>query len=247
LRWADKSDQSLNQFKQETRNDAFIVVHNGEEATVNEWAERTGVHPDTIRNRTQNVYNIEWSYKIYNDLPSEIWKDVEGSKNRKGWWMVSIFGRVAYHTKNTRKVYSPDELSTLSGYPIIGINGKQRTVHSVILQTFRRKEYDAMKKGEMVLHENDDKMDCRIDKLRVGNRSQNARDAHDNGKYDGTKTARRPCVARKGDESHPFDSIAEAVEWLRANTCYEKADKTSISACLNGKRKTAYGYIWSTS
>ncbi|AGE54752.1 hypothetical protein PBCVKS1B_665R [Paramecium bursaria Chlorella virus KS1B] len=247
LRWADELEQKLNRNMPETLNSAFIIVHDGEELTANEWAERVGVHHTTICRRAQNVRNIEWSYKKYDDLPGENWKLVKDSKNSQGWWMVSDLGRVAYHTENTRKVSSPEELSTRGGYPSIGINGDQRMVHLVVFQTFRPEEYKAMKEGEMVLHEDDDRMDCRIDKLCVGTASLNGRDAHDNGKYDGKKTARRPCVARQGDWSKPFDSLDDAVEWLQAITEYKKASLGHISKCLNGKRKTAYGFTWTSS
>jgi hypothetical protein len=120
-------------------------------------------------------------------------------------------------------------------------------VHLVVFQTFRPEEYKAMKEGEMILHKDDDRMDCRIDKLRVGTASENGRDAHDNGKHDGTKTARRPCVAHKGEWSKSFDSLAEAVEWLQATTSYDQAQNGPISNCLDGKRKTAYGYTWTLS
>jgi len=247
LRWADETEQKLNQNRPETYNSAFIIVHDGEGLTVNEWAERLGISDSAIRKRARNVRNTEWSYKTYDDLPGENWKDVEDSKNFQGWWKVSTFGRVAYHKDaNIRKVSSPEELYLNNGYPSIGINGTNRMVHLVVFQTFRKKEYEAMKEGEMILHEDDDRMDCRIDKLRVGTASQNGRDAHDNGKYDGTKTARRPCVARKGNESHPFDSLMDAVKWIRATTEYENASPGNISDCLNGTRKTAFWYTWSS-
>jgi hypothetical protein len=121
-------------------------------------------------------------------------------------------------------------------------------VHLVVFQTFRNKEYKAMKSDEMILHKNDDRMDCRIDELRVGTASQNGRDAHDNGKHDGTKTARRPCVAHKGDwSSPPFKSLMDAVKWLQATTQYKNATKSNIIHCLNERQKTAYGFTWSSS
>jgi hypothetical protein len=247
LQWADELEQRKNQNRPETLNGAFVIVHGEEGMTVNEWAERMGVHHNTIRNRARNVRNTEWSYKTYDDLPGEEWKDVEGPKTWKGWWMVSTFGRVAYHKdESTRKVSSPEELSTLNGYPRIGINGTDRSVHSVVFQTFRPDEYEAMKPDEMILHEDDDRMDCRIDKLRVGTASENGRDAHDNGKYDGTKTQRKPCVAHEGEWSKSFDSLAEAVEWLHKND-HKKAQNGPISKCLNGHRKTAYGFTWTSS
>jgi len=248
LRWADESEQSTNQNRSDTQNNAFIIVHDGEDLTANEWAERTGFHPRTIRDRAQNVRNTEWTYKTYDDLSGEEWKLVEGSKNSKGWWTVSDLGRVAYHKDaNIRKVSSPEELSLNGGYPSISINGDQRKVHLVVFETFRSEEYKAMKEGEMILHKNDDRMDCRIDKLRVGTASQNRRDAYDNGKYDGTKSARRPCVARKGNESKPFESLADAVKWLQDTTEYKISNAGHISDCLNGNRKIAYGYTWTSS
>jgi len=246
LRWADETEQKLNQIRPETQNSAFIIVHGGEELTSKEWAERTGVSDSAIRKRAQNVRNTEWLYKIYDDLPGEEWKFVKDSKNSQGWWMVSTFGRVAYHKDaNIRKVSSPEELSMWNGYPRIKINGTPRTVHSVVFQTFRPEEYKAMKSDEMILHENDDRMDCRIDKLRIGTRSQNGRDAHDNGKYDGTKSVRRPCEARQGEWSKPFDSLADAVKWLQDTTEYDQANTGPISNCLDGRQKTAYGFAWS--
>jgi len=246
LRWADEIEQKLNRNMPETHNSAFIIVHDGEEMSANEWAERLGVHNKTIIYRAQNERNTEWLYKIYDDLPGENWKFVTDSKNSQGWWTVSDLGRVAYHTnENTRKVYSPDELCMWGGYPSIKINGTPRLVHLIVFQTFRPEEYDAMKEGEMILHEDDERMDCRIDKLRVGTASENGRDAYDNGKHDGTKTARKPCVARQGEWSKPFDSLAEAVEWLQDD--HKKAHHGPISKCLNGNRKTAYGYTWTSS
>jgi len=248
LRWADESEQKLNQNRPDTHNDAFIIVHGGEGLTANEWSERISVQSQTILKYARDENKPAWLYKKYDDLPGEEWKFVKDSKTWKGWWMVSDLGRVAYHKDaNIRKVSSPEELSTRSGYPCIGINGDKRAVHLVVFETFRKKEYDAMKPDEMILHEDDDRMDCRIDKLRVGTAPENGRDAHANGKHDGTKTARKPCVARKGNESKPFKSLAEALEWLQATTEYDQAQKIPISLCLNGKRKTAYGFTWTTS
>jgi hypothetical protein len=245
LRWADDSEQRKNQNRLDTQNNAYLVVHGGEEMTVKEWVVRLGVSRDTILYRAQNEKNVEWSYKIYDDIVGEIWKDVKDSKNLKGWWMASNFGRVAYHTNHARKIYYPGELSTQHGYPRITINGKGRKVHLVVFETFRPEEYNAMQKGEMILHENDDKMDCRIDKLRIGIASNNMRDAYDNGKHDGKKSQRTPCVAQKDGKTYPFKSQRDAVQWIRTKTCYKKASFGNISRCLNGTLKTAYGYTWS--
>jgi hypothetical protein len=228
----------------ETLNSAFIIVHDGEELTANEWAERTGFHNKTICKYARDENKPEWSYKTYDDLPGENWKPVKDSKNSQGWWMVSDLGRVAYHTENTRKVSSPEELYMWGGYPRIQINGTPRTVHSVVFETFRFEEYDTMKPDEMILHKNDDRMDCRIDELRVGSASQNRRDAYDNGKYDGTKTGRIKCVSFiNGVFEKEHESQKAAADYLKEKG-WVKAKSGRISEVLNNKRQSAYERTW---
>ena len=77
-----------------------------------------------------------------------------------------------------------------NGYPSVFINGKNWLCHILAFKTFFPNEWDAKNPDEMILHEDDDKMDFRPHKLRIGTRSENATDAHDNGCHDGTKTSR---------------------------------------------------------
>ena len=41
-----------------------------------------------------------------------------------------------------------------------------------------------------------------------------------------------------GEVLHTYDSIGDACKAMGANHC------TCLSRCLNGKAKTAYGYMW---
>lgn len=241
LRWADKSEQSSNQTRPKTLNNAFLIRHGDEYMTIKEWALRENVHEDTIRWRARD--DTSWHFKEYEDLPWETWLRVEDSKNLKGFWKVSDKKRAAYHTNNARKVYSTYEMRKINGYPVICINGKHEYLHVVVFRTFRPDDYAKMNSGDVIMHCNDDKLDCDPLTLKIGTRSENAKNAHDNGRHDGKKTQRRKCACYKDDELIKcFDSLADAERWL--HTKNPKASFTAIIKCLSGKLKTAYGYVW---
>jgi len=110
--------------------------------------------------------------------------------------------------------------------------------------TFFPEEYAAKKSEEFVLHEDDDKLDFRPYKLRIGTRSQNGTDAHNNGKYDGTKTARTKCDSYiDGIFEKEHIGQRDAVRYLKL-IGFEKAMQRNISMALSGYRKNAYGRTW---
>lgn len=45
----------------------------------------------------------------------------------------------------------------------------------------------------------------------------------------------------QGEPLQEFEALADAVRWLHTNG-YPTANQSSISACLHGRQKTAYGY-----
>jgi hypothetical protein len=96
----------------------------------------------------------------------------------------------------------------------------------------------------MILHEDDDRLDFRPHKLRIGTRSENTIDAHNNGKRDGTKSARMKCVSYiDGIYELMHDSQTDAMKYLRY-IGYDKASVGGIGKALNDKRKSAYGRTW---
>ena len=98
----------------------------------------------------------------------------------------------------------------------------------------------------MVLHEDDDPLDFRPHKLRLGTRSDNGIDAYNNGKYDGTKRARMKCVSYiDGVYELMHDSQDDAVKYLR-HIGYDRAYRSNVGEVLNpeSKRKTAYDRTW---
>jgi len=253
IRWLCKKGQSLNQDRPETYKTAFLVVRYGEnEKTANEWGE----HLKGVKNHMDRKYTAKmirtyaqrkqhgFSYKEYPDLPGEIWKEIKDSRNTQGYWEVSDMNRFKYITNHAENVLSGERLGLDNGYPTIYINGKQCLCHILSFMTFFPEEYANKKPNEMVLHEDDDRLDFRPHKLRLGTRSENAIDAHNNGKYDGTKRARIKCASYiDGVYELMHDSQTEAVKYLR-HIGYDKAYSTGISQAIRGIQKTAYDRTW---
>ena len=239
LNWKSSTEQHMNQERSKTQRNAFIIVKDGVEKTAKEWAEIEGLAHTTIKKYARNNIN-GFSNKKYIDIPNEKWMYLE---NRN---MVSDQGRYAIFTSvETRKVMSPNELNCMSGYPTIGVNNEDVLLHIAIFKTFKPEEYANMQTGHVIRHLNDDPMDCRLENLAIGTRSQNGVDAHDNGKFEGTKSERKKCVCInvKTGEQQKFISQTDAMLWLQRNG-HPKACKQNISKCIAGMRKTAYGYVF---
>jgi len=259
IRWATKEEQSKNQERPDTKKDAFLVDRYGEEKTFKEWAEylnSKGEKNPYGREYTFKMIQVYaqkkqhgFAYKKYPDLEGEIWKDVEGSKTKQGMWKVSNMKRVKYVTKFAENVLEKDRLGLLSGYPTIYFNGKHWLLHIVVFTTFFPDEWANKKPDEMVLHKEDDKLDFRPEMLRLGTASENAKDAHDNGKYDGTLSERQKCASYiDGILEKKHESQVAAAEYLRS-IGFDKADQNSISQALRGKNKDGspkirYGRTW---
>jgi hypothetical protein len=253
IRWATKLEQRDNQDRPETLKTAFLVDRYGEnEKTTKEWVEHLKSEKNPFdRDYTRGMIETYaqkkqhgFSYKEYPDLPGEIWKEIIDSRNTQGRWEVSDMNRFKYVTNHAENVLSGDRLGLMNGYPKIGINGKQWKCHILAFMTFFPEEYVNKKPDEMVLHEDDDRLDFRPHKLRLGTHSENAIDAYNNGKYDGTKTARMKCVSYiDGIYELMHDSQEDAAKYLR-HIGYKKASVGSISSVLNDKCKSAYDRTW---
>ena len=101
---------------------------------------------------------------------------------------------VKFIPKYSENVLSRDLIGLMSGgYPTIKINRKQCKCHSIAFEPFFTYEYTVMKRDEMILHINDDKMDFRPYKLRVGTGTDNMVDGTIMEKFIIKKTARVKC------------------------------------------------------
>jgi len=260
IRWLCKRGQRINQERLDTQKNAFLVDRDGEEKTLKEWADYFNSNDE--KNHMGREYTLAmiqqyaqkrqhgFSYKEYPDLPGEVWKDVEGSKNKQGMWKISNMNRIKYVTKFAENVLEGERLGLNNGYPTIYFNGKHWYLHIVVFMTFFPDEWTKKKPDEMVLHKEDDRMDFRPEMLRLGTRSENGKDAHDNGKHDGTLSARQKCESYiDGVLEKEHESQEAAAEYLRSEKGIDKASHKRISDALSGTRKDGspkirYGRTW---
>jgi hypothetical protein len=252
IRWLCRPRQRDNQDRPETLKTAFIIIKDGIEKTVNEWVDYLKDEKNPfgreytyamIKSYAQKKQH-GFSYKEYPVLSGEIWKEIIGSNNKQGRWEISDMNRVKYVTKYAENVLSGNRLGLQNEYPSVGINGKNRKCHILSFMTFFPDEYANKKPEENVLHEDDDPLDFRPHKLRLGTQSENGKDAYNNGKHDGTKTARMKCVSYiVGVYELMHDSQSDAVKYLRY-IGYDNASNKKISYALNDKYKSAYDRTW---
>lgn len=255
IHWLCKSGQRDNQVRLGTNKTAFVIVRDGAEKTFKEWADfLKGEKNHLDREYTYDMINHYarkkqhgFSYKEYPDMPGEVWKKITDSANTSGRWEISNTNRVKYITKYAENVLSGERLGLSNGYPAIMINGKHLLCHIIAFQAFFPEEYAAKNPGEIILHEDDDKLDFRPHKLRLGSQRENAKDAHRNGKHDGTRTAQMRCISYLGGNfEKDHCSQADAVIYLKTKG-YDKADSSGIRKVLSEQRKTAYGRTWKLS
>ena len=249
IRWASKSEQVVNRTMPDTIKSAFIITKGCEQFTAKEWvAHLTGIKNPFGRYYTYSIITQYaqkkqhgFAYEEPPDLIGEIWKQIDNSKTQKGQWEISNMNRVRYVTKYASKVLSGEQLGMANGYPCIGINGKQKHCHILSFDAFN----SGVLRGDlMVLHKNDNRLDFRPENLRLGTARDNGKDAHDNGKHDGTKTSRMRCASFiNGILEKEFDSLSDAAAYLWTNG-YPKAKYTNISMVLSGINNTTCGRLW---
>ena len=259
IRWLCKPGQSKNRDIPETYKSAFIVVNDNEEKTIKEWVGHLkGKKNPFGREYTSGVVKMYaqnkqfgFSYKEYPDLFGETWKYIPDSK---GKWKISDMNRVKYITKHAENVLSGERLGMSDdGYPKICMSGKILKCHIISFMTFFPEEYANKKNNEMVLHEDDDRLDFRPHKLRLGTRSENAIDAYDNGKYEGTNSTRMKCTSYiNGVLEKEHKSQRDAARYLieKENLSASVESITAkISMALNPRYSSnfAYGRTWKLS
>jgi len=255
LRWLCQRGQNNNQNRSEIKKDAFIIEHNGVGKTIKDWV----YHLKDQKNSFGRDYTATmifhyaqrklfgFSYKNYPDFPEEVWKKITGSKTNKGLWEISNMNRVRYVTKFAHNVLEGDSLGlTSGGYPRISLGD----CHVLAFKTFFPEEWANKEVGWMVLHEDDDKLDFRPHKLRLGTASQNSRDAYDNGKHNGKQSERVKCASYiVGVLEKEHLSQSDAVRYLKT-LGFEKASVGNICQALvdfsNGKTVIRYGRTWKT-
>ncbi|ABT14617.1 hypothetical protein NY2A_B218R [Paramecium bursaria Chlorella virus NY2A] len=257
LRWLDQSGQANNRNHSETRRSARLIVNDlfpEDELTAKEWTklltkpDGTKYHEINFRIWAHTREN-GFSYKTYDDLDDEEWKIVGdpdknhvevSNKNRVKDVTFSESGHKEEHVRTS------EQLNLTSGYPCKKIDGVRHLLHVLVFQLWYPELWKNKKENEMVLHDKDNKLDFRPENLYLGTDSKNGIDAHDNGKRDGTKTARQPCVAYKDDEViEEFKSMHDATKYLM-----EHFEDLKFEAARSGirnnidKNKEYKGFAW---
>jgi len=247
----------LENLTQKTFKTAFLVIRGDVEKTLTDWEDHLKGHRNHLgREYTRGMIakyaqqkKYGFSYKKYPDLPGEVWKLVKDSETKQGYWQISDNNRVKYITNFAENVISGDRLGlTTQGYPKINVNGKEWKCHILVFSTFFPEEYTNKRSDELVLHEDDDKMDFRPHKLRLGTQSDNIKDAHNNGCYEGTKSERMKCASYiNGVFEKEYESQHDAYRYLK-QIGLVKSINSEISQALRsykeGKIIKRYGRTW---
>lgn len=253
IKWASKSEQRKNQTRPTKYSSAFIIVKNNIiEKTANEWVEYLKDELSPYGNPYTKDVLLQYArkqihgfrYKVFEDLPGEEWKVIEGSQNKKNsTWYVSSEGRMKYKTQFAENVLTADQLTKIEGYPAVRFAGKIWLCHVVAFKTFFPAEYATKLDNEIVRHLKDNRLDFRPKMLNLGSPSQNRTDAYNNGKYDSANKARKPVASYINDEfERNHESLMSAAEYLR-NNGHLLANTTCIRAGLDNN-SVRYGRTW---
>ncbi|AGE54076.1 hypothetical protein PBCVNY2B_022R [Paramecium bursaria Chlorella virus NY2B] len=256
LRWLDQSGQKNNRIVSETRSSARIIVNDlfpDDELTAKEWTELY-TKPDGTKYCHESFLNWAqykqngFSYKTYDDLDDEEWKIV-GDPN-KDHVEISNMNRVKDVTFSSsgraEHMRTSEQLCLKGGYPCITIDGVNYRVHVLVFQLWYPDLWSNKKENEMVLHKKDNRFDFRPENLRLGPPSDNGKDSHDNGKYNGKKSARQPCIAYKDDKVvEEFKSLSDAARYLVEHIKELKFTAAIMSIRNNlNKSKEYKGFTW---
>ncbi len=254
IRWLCKSGQRTNQSRLDTRKSAYVIVRDGIEKTASGWAKHLKgeknsfgrEYSEGILTKYAQKKQYGFTYKEYPDIPGEVWKEIIGSKTIQGRWEISDMNRMKYVTKYAENVFSGERFNLANGYPKIKINGQDLLCHVLSFMTFFPDEYANKKTCEMILHEDDNRLDFRPHKLRLGTRSENAIDAHTNGCFDDNKNARMKCASYIDSVLEKEHESQRAAAKYLMNNGHPNAVYNTICMALSGRRKSAYGRTWKT-
>lgn len=165
---------------------------------------------------------------------NEEWKPIE---NYEDLYWVSNLGNVKSKRKDKKLSVNID------GYYVVNLskNGKTKTftVHRLVAQAFSSNPYNL----PQVNHKDENKLNNNVDNLEWCNSNYN----HNYG----TRNKRTGITQRNNSRSKvvlQFDLEGKFIkEWSSLSEVVRQLDIVShnnLSACCNGRRSQAYGFIW---
>ena len=168
-----------------------------------------------------------------NEDPKRIWKPIDGFKGYK----ISNDGFV--YSEKTNRVLN--KINNSSGYYHICLinNGKMQyqLLHRLIAQAFIPNPHNK----PFINHIDGDKKNNKIDNLEWVTNKENIRHAFEIGLMNGKPSTRKKQIIQIDKKTNKviceYNSQLEASKKLNIHP-------GSLSQCLNGKYKTAGGYIW---
>ena len=175
----------------------------------------------------------------------EIWKDVKGFEEK---YEISSYGRLR-NKKTNRILKMTNQYGNYFSVILYDENHKKSTkMHRLVAETFIPNPNNYL----YVNHKDLNKQNNRVDNLEWCTQSENVKHALNNGvnimkgfnNYNKNKFRNKYGFLSQYDKEHnliaTYTSLAEA--YLKTGVC-----KRDILYVINGKRKTAGGYIWKCS
>jgi len=164
----------------------------------------------------------------------KMWKDIENASN----YEVSDNGEVRNKTTN----YILKGRPTKRGYMQVSIrydgekNFINRYIHRLVAEAFLSDTHTEEK--DTVNHIDGDKSNNNVNNLEWVTYTENIQHAHNNHLIAKTSNRHIGMFDKDGNMIDDFNSVVEAYKSL------SKPSRVNIDNALQGKQKTAYGFIW---
>lgn len=169
---------------------------------------------------------------------NEIWKPVYGYESL---YECSSLGRVKSLPRNTTSGKILKQRINNSGYYIVTLckEGKRKcfTAHSLVWKSFN----GVIPTGFEINHKDENSLNNALENLEILTHRENVNYGSHREKQIISQPNKKEirCTDIQNGMQKDFISLGEAQRWLGI-----KKAKSNISKCLNGKVKSAYGYIW---
>lgn len=168
-------------------------------------------------------------------MKKELWAFIPGHET----YMASTLGRIiSFNYQNTGRIGFLRGCNNCNGYNMIGLDGVYKGRHIWIALTFIPNPNNLPE----VNHIDENKMNCCVDNLEWTDRKGNCNH--------GTRNKRIGEKNTNGKLSKPVAQYSINMELIKVWPSAREIERQlgfapqNISKCCNGKRKTAYGFIW---